>query len=614
VNREKYDRLILLKVEENFDRIIPLGGIACWISSLVIWIGNIPNHFAFYNLGFGVVFFLLTIFNKKLRIEIKIFIILSVALSLAALFFLDGGFNSGGIVILLLCNLLAVMFLPRKQSIFVSSVTVLLFIAIWTYMVRNTDYVPRYSGNSVWIIQFVLYSLFILVLHVSVHAIKDYLMLNIAELEESSKKTNDLAYVDQLTRLPNQNYFRSFLESERVRNSMNGFIVFFNIKNLNLINTIYGEDIGDCVVVEIAHVLLKHKKESDVIARMNGNEFVLWREIEGEEELVIWIHYVRHIFLNEFFPKEIETSLEFYISYSNYRSDTTTIEECYQNTRLALTYAKQNNLSYIIAYNKSFEEKIRKDQKLIDLLRNAIKKDEFFMMYQPKVDATKNEIIGVEALVRWNNNSPYCVGPAIFMGIIEKMNWSIEFGNLVIEKVFADYPEICLKYSKELEISINLSPSQIMTKDFFDQLKRMLENSQVPAEKLILEITEETLIQGIEEVNRVLNRFKKLGIRIALDDFGTGYSSYNYLMELDVNEVKIDRQFIKKLNSNEKANIILESIIHIADHYGMTVVAEGVETLEQLEAIQQMGCSIIQGYYFYRPEPLGSMVRRLQSF
>lgn len=583
---------------------MPIGALVAWISALSIYFSAISKSFVFFDIIIGIIFAIMTTLQDRISAEIKIFVTILIPIIIGVLSFMDGGFDSAGTTLILISNVMAVMLLPKLKSVIISLVSVGIFIGLWIWATMYQGKVFICAGEAVWSIQFVLFILFLIILQVMVYAIRGYLLKNIEMLEKSAQRTYKLAYYDQLTGLPNQNLFKKQLSERVTEGVQKGFIVFYNLKNLNLINSIYGDTIGDQVLVETANVFSTIKKDSNILARTSGNEFAIWVENISERELVEWLDYIGRVFKCRFLIPNMKKSLEFYISYACYNKDDIEISECYQKASIALTYAKENNKSGIMAYNKTFEEVIRYDENMKELLQSALAEEEFELYYQTKVDAITGEILGVESLARWKSPTLGVIPPSVFIPIIERMNQSVAFGEVIIKKVFMDYERLCSKYHKEIKVSINISPSHLMSEGFVQYLSGKIREYEIGEQKIIIEITEEVIIEGVERVNAILKAIHELGISVSIDDFGTGYSSFNYLMILEVDELKIDKSFIDQLGESDKTSILLESIIYISKGLDFDLVAEGVETREQCDKLLQLGCRIVQGYYFSKPEPI----------
>jgi EAL domain-containing protein (putative c-di-GMP-specific phosphodiesterase class I) len=233
-------------------------------------------------------------------------------------------------------------------------------------------------------------------------------------------------------------------------------------------------------------------------------------------------------------------------------------------------------------------------------LRKALGKNQFMLAYQPQIDSKSGKVVGVEALIRWHKPDQGMIPPSHFIPLAEETGMIISIGEWVLDTA-------CLQLKMWLEqgyppirMAVNLSGRQFREPNILEQIQNILERAQIPPHLLVIEITESITMHNIEQAIQILKKWKKLGVQIAIDDFGTGYSSLNYLKRLPINKLKIDKSFINELPKNKEDAAITNTIIQLSRNLGLGVIAEGVETLEQLEFLQTLGCNIIQGY-FYSP-------------
>ncbi len=604
MTRIDYNSIILKKIEKCFDGVIPLVAITCCISSYLINGIQIPSVFIVFNLGVGCILMLLYIFRRKIDSEVKIIIAALAAGFLGVLYFIHGGFQSSGITMLIIGNTIIVLFLSRKKGIIASTCTAFLFISLWVKAKYFQNPINPYEGNAIWSIQFTSLLLHMVVLYLVVLAIRKYLMQSIQELEERTIQTYNLAYYDQLTGLSNQFKFRELLTEREGLKIATGHIVLFSIKDLNLINSLYGETFGDDLIKKISKTITNSTLKSEWIARIDGNEYALWVEDLNKKNIKHFIGNFMSYLESSLMIPEMKKKVSFFVGHSHYSNKDVSIHDCLHNASLALTYAKSQNLLHPIAYDKSLDQTIREKEKLKQLTYEAVINYEFELYYQTKVNALTNEILGVEALARWHSPELGHISPIVFIPIIEKLNLSVAFGERTIINAFSQYQHLVDKYNKDINLSINISPTHIFSKGFSKFIKHQLKKFNINPSKIILEITEDIAIEGLDIVAEVISSLKAMGVCISLDDFGTGYSSLNYLIKLDIDELKIDKSFTEQVVTNDNVSIMLSAIIQLSKGYNLNIVAEGVETKEQCEKLLSLGCHIVQGYYFSYPEPI----------
>lgn len=604
--RKDYNAMILKRVEKNFDRILPIGSIVAWASAATIYKSEIPQVFVLYNLIIGFIFLILTFLNKYLSIEIKILITISIPYIMGILSFMDGGFGSAGLTLLMISNIIAVMYLSKRRSFVISVISIIIFAGLFLYSKFFPIPIGGSDNNTLWLIQFLVFALYLFILHTVVYSIRDYLLKSIEELEDSMEKTFDLAYYDHLTDLPNQYRFKMLI-NEEVTEETRAYIVIFSVKNLNLINSIYSDVIGDRVLVQIASIFRKIKSNSEVLARIGGNEFALWTSIEDLPSFLNRMVIYKEYFEEKFYIPEMTKTIEFRAGYAKHDLDAQ-VEETFHKAKLALTYAKALTVDDLVAYDEKLESLLRSDELMKERLSHALTKDDFTVVYQTKIDAITRKVVSVEALSRWTDELIGTVSPSKFIPVLEEMGKSVEFGELLITKVFNDYSKLCIKYNDNISVAINISPNHLIDINFLDYIRHEIIQFDMLPKRVTLEITEGIMIEDFGDVSRIIDRIKKLGFKISLDDFGSGYSSLSYLVKLNIDELKIDQSFVEQINTNDKIDKMIEMIVALSEHYRLNIVAEGVETKEQYEKLLEFGCHEIQGFYFSKPEAIETMI------
>jgi len=261
----------------------------------------------------------------------------------------------------------------------------------------------------------------------------------------------------------------------------------------------------------------------------------------------------------------------------------------------------------LISYNDILENTIVKSERLNDLIHHALKRNEIKLYYQGKYDSRSNKIIGYEGLARWESEELGLIMPNEFIPVIESLNMAVKFGEYVIDLGCQEYSKLQNKSHEEISLSINVSPNHIVDESIVAFVKNTLEKYNIPSHCLILEITENVIVEGFERVKPIIKALNELNVKISLDDFGAGYSSLNYLARLELDEIKIDKSLIDQLLIEKNSHHILELIVYLANQLKLEIIAEGVEEIKQLEILSQMKCYRIQGYYYAKPMPLKNL-------
>ncbi len=609
--RSAYDARVLKRIEKVLDVLIPIAGItAMGIAGFVFF--NVPdNPFVYFDLFFATCMAVLFLLRKILPTKIKIAVIAALTLLLGEAIILFRGFTGNSILMFVLSSLLVVGFLSLYSGILFSFVSVLLLpiVPIATrlgFIDFKGYYDPELIDPIEWLVQVMLFALFEVVLIVIINVIKVNLALSVQETEKHMERIVDMAYHDQLTGLPNRaKFIASMTEAAKKR----GWLVLFDVRGFSLVNSIHGNTMGDKLLKVIADCIQANRRGNEYVARTGSNEFGWYSEDISETELIaranLFAGHVYEKLLEIEFPRIILFNTGFV--YMNQETDSA--ETSIQKAYIAMELAKSKGVSYMMRYDALAEEAFRKNETIINLLEPAIQNKEFFMCYQEKISHKINKTIGVEALARWNCNPYGSVSPVVFIPLIEKSSLNNAFGNMVIDLVFNDIPQLLKKYGEDISVSINISPAHFLSFSFIENLVNTAENKGISPSTIILEVTEETMIDNTEEMILVISKLRKAGFKIALDDFGTGYSSLSYLALLDVDELKIDRSFVFRLGEDPKIEALIRSIISLKEAYQFSIVAEGVETQEQCAILNRLGCDIYQGFLFSKPIPIGEPVQ-----
>ncbi|WP_144511374.1 bifunctional diguanylate cyclase/phosphodiesterase [Bacillus sp. FJAT-22090] len=421
------------------------------------------------------------------------------------------------------------------------------------------------------------------------------------------KEIEELTSTDHLTNLMNRNSYNKLLDDliqVSTLSSSKHAILFIDLDRFKQINETLGTEIGDLILTEVANRIQPIVKSQDLFARYGGDEFLLTRSNIGhQKEAALFAKEVLKLLNKPFYIKENEIYITSSIGISFYPQDGEEVEKLIHKADKAMYFAKQNGRNQYAFY---FED-LKKDAKRILLLeaelRKAIQKKEFDIHYQPKISLDTQQVIGVEALVRWRNDQLGFVSPAEFIPYAEDTGLIIPLSEVIIEKVCLDIIEWRIQNVYHLPVSVNIAALHFQQDDFIERINSIIMQHNCSPQQLELELTERTVMKDAEDVVNKLIKLKSMGFKISIDDFGTGYSSLSYLNRFPLNYLKIDSSFIQQIASLQDKQAIVDSIILMAHRLHIKVVAEGVETKDQLKLLTEMGCDIIQGYYFSKPIP-----------
>lgn len=431
-------------------------------------------------------------------------------------------------------------------------------------------------------------------------------ILSIDNEKDSEQKLHFMSYYDDITGIPNRKMFIKKFE-ELINNNSNSKsqlgIIFFDIDNFKNINDTYGYEVGDEMLLKLCERIENILDGRHTFARFGGDEFVIaFSNIITDKEIS---EFLDELLLRLRKPFEVNNKKIYCtisIGVSVYPKDSNRLEVLLKTADMALNSAKEEGKNRYKFFDIDISNILKRQYEIEKALRTAIENNEIFMVFQPKISINGEKVNGFEALVRWVNSELGFISPAEFIPIAENSGVIIDLGKYIIEESFRKCSELCCSNKSNFHIAINISDIQLREEGFISFVSEMLEKYNIPPEYIEFEITEGVIMQSVVKNIELLIELKRLGVSIALDDFGTGYSSLSYLKRLPIDVLKIDKSFVDGIGVDEKSEYIAESIIKLSHSLNLKVVAEGVETKEQLGYLNKMKCDIAQGYYFSKPE------------
>ncbi len=448
-----------------------------------------------------------------------------------------------------------------------------------------------------------------------------YIMANILSSGivqvRADKEIEFMAYYDNLTKLPNR-----FLFEDRVNQAINlakrscNFIsvIFIDLDSFKSVNDTIGHKGGDELLIQVAERLQNCVRKTDTVARFGGDEFMLM--INNIKDHTVIQDIADKVMENFSEPFRV-FGQDFLVTASAgvaiYPVDGENSAALVKNADIAMYKAKEKGRNRYALCTQEIKDEVQMSMELSNDLYRALDGDEFELYYQPQVDLATKQIAGVEALIRWNHPTKGMINPGTFIPIAEKNSLINGIGDWVLETACRQNKQWQDQGMPKIEMAVNLSAVQMINPNIAEKIENIISESGLDPKYVELEITESIAIKETDYVLEVLNKLKKIGVSIAIDDFGTEYSSLSRLKDLPIDRIKIDMQFIQGIESNEKDKAITMTIINLAKSLDLNVLAEGVETNEQLDYLNEKMCDYVQGYYYYKPMPASEMEEILKD-
>jgi diguanylate cyclase (GGDEF)-like protein/PAS domain S-box-containing protein len=429
---------------------------------------------------------------------------------------------------------------------------------------------------------------------------------DISETKRSIERIRYMAYYDDMTGIPNRKYFRDHLENALLLADYNRSriaVLFIDIDRFKIYNDSFGHDAGNVLLLQAAERLTHCVSSHDVLARMEGDEFaIFYTDISGREEAEERIEQIRAAFQPPFECQGYTISMTVSVGAAINEKSGIDADTLMKQADIALTRAKEMGRDTFEFYTESMEQGALDRLTLESDLRVALQRNEFELHYQPQVNILTGQVVGVECLIRWNHPERGIIMPRDFIGLAEENGMIVPIGEFVV----AEACRQAIRWKQEglppFPVSVNLSLRQFLQPNLAGRISQILQETGMEPERLELEITE-SATSDVQYAERVLQGLKKLGVQICIDDFGTGYSSLNYLRRFPISRLKIDRSFVRDVMTDQQDAQIVQTIIAMARHMNLKVIAEGVENEEQQRFLERHQCLEAQGYLYAKPMP-----------
>ncbi|MCK4743217.1 MAG: EAL domain-containing protein [Sulfuriflexus sp.] len=428
---------------------------------------------------------------------------------------------------------------------------------------------------------------------------------DITEQMQTRERLHHLSQHDLLTGLPNRLLFNDRLEQAIPRARRSGrvlAILLIDMDRFKNINETLGFDCGDHMLQAVGERLLTSTRDGDTVARLGDDEFaIILEDVKHQDDVSKIVEKILRALSEAYYIDDHELFITTSIGISLYPNDGAHPQLLIQNADVAIHHAKESGSNKYRYYETKMNAQSLYRLNLESSLRKALEREEFFLLYQPQIDLVTHEITGFEALLRWAHPELGTVSPVEFIPLLEETGMIKDVGRWILRKACQTCKSWHNKDLGNVSIAVNLSPVQFEGSQISDIVSNILKETELTANYLELELTESTIMRNPENAAITLTKLSGMGITLAIDDFGTGYSSLSYLQKFPLDTLKIDRSFVNDITENKGDASIVSAIISMAHSLGLTVVAEGVETTEQLTLLQEKKCESVQGFLFSKP-------------
>jgi len=434
---------------------------------------------------------------------------------------------------------------------------------------------------------------------------------DISDKKASEEEIKKLAFYDPLTSLPNRRLLLERLEQAVIsskRHNHCGAVIYMDLDHFKTLNDSLGHQVGDELLIQVAKRIKSVIREEDTACRLGGDEFVVLiagydsSVTEMIEQAAVVAEKIREKINKPFHFSNTKQLFSSSLGVSVFPDSVEEPEQILEQADTAMYRSKQSGRNLVSFFSATMQQEHNRKANLERLLQTALSQEQFVIYYQGQMNA-KGELLSAEALLRWIHPDQGMVSPAEFIPIAESSHLIVDIGSWVLMEVCRQIKTWQQAGLQLDHVAVNISPRQFRQKDFVQQIQNAVNNAEIEAKFLMIELTEGIVIDDINDTIAKMLQIQAMGIAISIDDFGTGYSSLAYLKQLPLSQLKIDQSFIRDISIDTSDEVIVEAIIALAHKLELEVIAEGVETQEQLQFLQEKGCEQFQGYYFCRPVP-----------
>ncbi|RNF38787.1 EAL domain-containing protein [Planococcus salinus] len=437
---------------------------------------------------------------------------------------------------------------------------------------------------------------------------------DITERKQLEEEVRYLAYYDSLTDLPNRILLDDILKQEITRAKAADqklAVLYLDLDRFKIINDSLGHSYGDLLLKAVAERIRLSVTEETIVSRQGGDEFtIILPNFRSRYDILNLVDQLTASFAEPFYLNGNEVYMKTSIGISLFPEDGDTAEVLIKNADAAMYKSKEKSGTYHHFFRSEMNDRNLENIILENALYKALEKEELVIYYQPQIDSRTKEMIGAEALLRWNHPTEGMISPIHFIPIAEETGLIVPIGKWVLANACKQLKQWHMRGYSNMTVSVNLSGRQFEEDDLISMVKSILVETDIAPEFLHIELTENQIFKNTEVTLEKMRELKRLGVKIALDDFGTGYSSLGYLKNFPIDTLKIDRSFMLDIVKDKDNAAITDTIITLSRNLGLNVIAEGVETEEQLAFLRAKQCSIMQGYYFSKPIEAGELAKK----
>lgn len=437
---------------------------------------------------------------------------------------------------------------------------------------------------------------------------------DITEQKQAEQIIHKMAYFDEITGLPNRSNFQECMAEtlEKARNNSLVGLMFLDLDKFKQVNDTLGHHTGDLLLIDVSKRIIQSVPEGSIVSRLGGDEFtIIFPTLSHTDEVIPIADAILQALAEPFYLHKRELYITTSIGICIYPEHGTDVETLIKNADASMYRAKESGGNTYSVYSKSIQELNEAKHKIHSNLHKAIEREEFYLHFQPKIDLRSDKINGVEALIRWKNQELGQMSPVQFIPIAEESGLILPIGEWVLRTACKQNKAWQDAGLLPIVMSVNLSSIQLQNEHLVRTIGQILRETELDPQWLEIEITESMLLQNTQHTMKVLAEIKELGISISIDDFGVGYSSLSYLKHFSFDYLKMDKSFIDNLNMSPKDELIISGIIKLAHSLNMKVIAEGVESSEQLSYLREQGCDGVQGYLISKPLSAGEFIERV---